>query len=30
MRTTWKAISESSEAFVGLDRITGDMKWIVE
>jgi catalase-peroxidase len=28
MMTTWKPVSESSEAFVGSHRITGDMKWI--
>jgi catalase-peroxidase len=28
MTTTWKPVSESSEAFVGSHRITGDMKWI--
>ncbi|WP_395044832.1 peroxidase family protein, partial [Flavobacterium sp.] len=28
MNTTWKAVSESSEAFIGSDRKTGDIKWI--
>ena len=28
MSTTWKAVSESSEAFIGSDRKTGDIKWI--
>jgi catalase-peroxidase len=28
MMTTWKPVSESSEAFVGSHKITGDMKWI--
>ena len=28
MMTTWKPVSESSEAFVGSHRITGNMKWI--
>lgn len=26
--TTWKAVSESDDAFVGSDRIAGDIKWI--
>ncbi len=28
MSTTWKAVSESSEAFIGSDRKTGAIKWI--
>ncbi len=28
MHTTWKAISESDDAFVGTDRSTGSIKWI--
>jgi catalase-peroxidase len=28
MNTTWKAISESDDAFVGTDRSTGAIKWI--
>ncbi|MDI5949744.1 catalase/peroxidase HPI [Flavobacterium yafengii] len=26
--TTWKAVSESDDAFVGSDRMTGGLKWI--
>jgi catalase-peroxidase len=26
--TTWKAVTESSETFIGSDRRTGDIKWI--
>ena len=26
--TTWKAVSESDDAFVGTDRVTGTIKWI--
>ena len=26
--TTWKAVTESSETFIGSDRKTGDIKWI--
>ena len=26
--TTWKAVSESDDAFVGTDRLTGGIKWI--
>jgi catalase-peroxidase len=28
LRTTWKAISESDDAFAGTDRSTGTIKWI--
>jgi catalase-peroxidase len=28
LRTTWKAISESDDAFVGTDRTSGSIKWI--
>ncbi len=28
MSTTWKAVTESSESFIGSDRKTGDIKWI--
>ncbi len=28
MQTTWKAVSEADEAFVGTDRNTGAIKWI--
>ena len=28
MQTTWKAVSEADEAFVGTDRNTGSIKWI--
>ena len=28
MGTTWKAVTESSETFIGSDRKTGDIKWI--
>ncbi len=28
MNTTWKAISESDDAFVGTDRTTGSINWI--
>jgi catalase-peroxidase len=28
LRTTWKAVSESDDAFVGSDRIAGGLKWI--
>ena len=28
MNTTWKAVSESDDAFVGTDRNTGSIKWI--
>lgn len=28
MGTTWKAVSESDDAFVGSDRIVGGLKWI--
>lgn len=28
MSTTWKAVSESDDAFVGTDRKTGNIKWI--
>ena len=28
MSTTWKAVTESSETFIGSDRKTGDIKWI--
>ena len=28
MNTTWKAISESDDAFVGTDRTTGSIKWV--
>ena len=26
--TTWKAVSEADDAFVGTDRITGNIKWV--
>lgn len=28
LNTTWKAVTESSETFIGSDRKTGDIKWI--
>ncbi|MFV8365949.1 catalase/peroxidase HPI [Flavobacterium sp. XS1P27] len=28
LRTTWKAVSESDDAFVGSDRMAGGLKWI--
>ncbi|MES2777581.1 MAG: catalase/peroxidase HPI [Bacteroidota bacterium] len=28
LATTWKAVSESDDAFVGTDRISGSIKWI--
>ena len=28
MQTTWKAVSESDDSFVGSDRKTADIKWI--
>ena len=28
MQTTWKAVSEADDAFVGTDRNTGSIKWI--
>ena len=28
LKTTWKAVTESSETFIGTDRKSGDMKWI--
>ena len=28
MQTTWKAVSEADEAFIGTDRHTGNIKWI--
>ena len=28
MQTTWKAVSEADEAFVGTDRNTGSIRWI--
>ena len=28
LSTNWKAVSEASDAFVGTDRSTGNIKWI--
>ena len=28
LKTTWKAVSESDDAFVGSDRLAGGLKWI--
>ena len=28
MSTTWQAVSESDDAFVGTDRKTGAIKWV--
>jgi catalase-peroxidase len=26
--TTWKAVSESDDAFIGSDRMAGGIKWV--